>query len=70
MEPEEIPRLENLYKRGQENNVRDLRMIGPEEIKKIEPNCVVSKHMSPVVRKSVFKVSSRAQLAQLVECQT
>ena len=45
MEPEEIPRLENLYKRGQENNVRDLRMIGPEEIQEIEPNCVVSKHI-------------------------
>ena len=43
VEPEEIPRLENLYKRGQENQVRDLRMIGPEEIKEIEPNCVVRK---------------------------
>ena len=41
VEPDEIPRLENLYKRGQENQVRDLRMIGPEEIKEIEPNCVV-----------------------------
>ena len=42
VEPEEIPRLENLYKRGQENNVRDLKMIGPEQIKDIESNCVVS----------------------------
>ena len=41
VEPDEIPRLENLYKRGQENQVRDLRMIGSEEIKEIEPNCVV-----------------------------
>ncbi|KAK7458949.1 hypothetical protein BaRGS_00039080 [Batillaria attramentaria] len=40
VEPEEVPRLENLYKRGLENGVKDLRMVGPEEIKDIEPNCV------------------------------
>lgn len=41
-EPDEIPRLENLLKRGIENGVKDLRMIEASEIKDIEPNCVVS----------------------------
>jgi len=39
--PEEIPRLDALYKRGLENGVRDLKVIGPDQIKEIEPNCVV-----------------------------
>ena len=41
-EPEEIPRLEKLLERGNENGVKDLRMIEGNEIKDIEPNCVVS----------------------------
>ncbi|KAL5008019.1 hypothetical protein ScPMuIL_013600 [Solemya velum] len=36
----QVSRLDMLYERGQENGVKDLRMIGPEEIKDIEPNCV------------------------------
>ncbi|XP_045164897.2 L-2-hydroxyglutarate dehydrogenase, mitochondrial-like [Mercenaria mercenaria] len=39
-EPEEIPRLEALLERGNENGVKDLRMIDGSEIKEIEPNCV------------------------------
>ncbi|KAL4237240.1 L-2-hydroxyglutarate dehydrogenase [Mactra antiquata] len=39
-EPDEIPRLEALYERGNENGVRDLRMIEANEIRDIEPNCV------------------------------
>ncbi|KAH3844788.1 L-2-hydroxyglutarate dehydrogenase, mitochondrial-like isoform X1 [Dreissena polymorpha] len=39
-EKDEIPRLDALFERGQENGVRDLRVIGPHEIRDIEPNCV------------------------------
>ncbi|XP_076354140.1 L-2-hydroxyglutarate dehydrogenase isoform X2 [Tachypleus tridentatus] len=38
--PEELPRLHALFERGQKNNVRDLKMVGPEEIREIEPNCI------------------------------
>lgn len=41
VEPEELPRLENLMSRGIENGVKDLKMVGPEGIREIEPNCVV-----------------------------
>ncbi|EAN78331.1 hypothetical protein, conserved [Trypanosoma brucei brucei TREU927] len=35
----EIPAVENLYKQGVENGVRDLKMLrGEEEIKRVEPN--------------------------------
>ncbi|XP_076464790.1 L-2-hydroxyglutarate dehydrogenase, mitochondrial-like [Babylonia areolata] len=40
VEPEEVPRLEKLLERGQENGVKDLKMVGPEGIREIEPNCV------------------------------
>jgi L-2-hydroxyglutarate oxidase LhgO len=39
--PEEIPRLEGLLKRGNENGVKDLKMVESNEIKDYEPNCVV-----------------------------
>jgi L-2-hydroxyglutarate oxidase len=35
---EELPRLEELRKRGEANGLTGLRMIGPEEIREIEPN--------------------------------
>lgn len=35
----EIQKLKNLYERGLENKVRDIRLIGPEELKEIEPHC-------------------------------
>ncbi|TAK05431.1 L-2-hydroxyglutarate oxidase [bacterium] len=34
---EELPRLEELYRRGVANNVQGLEMIGPERLKEIEP---------------------------------
>jgi L-2-hydroxyglutarate oxidase LhgO len=37
---EELPRLQNLYERGQKNGVPGLEMIGPERLKEIEPHCV------------------------------
>ena len=38
---EQDKRLDNLYERGIKNNVRDLKILVGDEIKKIEPNCVV-----------------------------
>ena len=35
---QEIPRLEELERRGRANGVPDLRMIGPEELRTLEPN--------------------------------
>ncbi|KAL3873598.1 hypothetical protein ACJMK2_036694 [Sinanodonta woodiana] len=40
VEPNEVPRLEKLFERGNQNGVKDLKMIGPDKIKEIEPNCV------------------------------
>lgn len=45
VEKEEIPRLEGLLERGNQNGVKDLRMLGPKEIKEIEPNCEVNRLM-------------------------
>ncbi|MDQ3855003.1 MAG: L-2-hydroxyglutarate oxidase [Chloroflexota bacterium] len=36
---EELPRLKNLYRRGQENGVPGLEMIGPERLRELEPYC-------------------------------
>lgn len=37
---EELSRLDNIFERGQKNNVRDMKMVNAEQIKEIEPNCV------------------------------
>lgn len=42
VDKEEISRLEGLFERGNQNGVKDLRMLGPKEIKEIEPNCEVN----------------------------
>ena len=39
--PEEALRLDKLHERGIKNNVPDLKVVGPDEIKEIEPNCKV-----------------------------
>lgn len=36
---DELPRLETLYQRGIANGVPGLRMVGPEELREIEPHC-------------------------------
>ena len=41
VDEEELPRLKQLYERGVENGVRDLRLIGAEELKQLEPHCRV-----------------------------
>ncbi|MFQ4145134.1 L-2-hydroxyglutarate oxidase [Chlorogloeopsis sp. ULAP02] len=45
-EEEELPRLENLYKRGLENGI-EIKRISPEEVKEIEPHvrCVGGIHV-------------------------
>jgi (S)-2-hydroxyglutarate dehydrogenase len=37
---EELPRLEELHRRGLANGVPGLEMIGPERLREIEPHCV------------------------------
>jgi (S)-2-hydroxyglutarate dehydrogenase len=37
-EQDELPRLEELRRRGEANGLTGLRMIGPEELREIEPN--------------------------------
>ena len=37
-EPEEIPRLHGLLERGRQNGLQGLRLLGPEELKEIEPH--------------------------------
>jgi L-2-hydroxyglutarate oxidase LhgO len=39
-DPDELPRLAELYERGVANGVPGLRIIGPEELREIEPHCV------------------------------
>ncbi|CAJ0949946.1 unnamed protein product, partial [Mesorhabditis belari] len=39
VEPVELDRLENLYKRGLQNGVPDLKLVKAEEIKEYEPHC-------------------------------
>jgi L-2-hydroxyglutarate oxidase LhgO len=36
--PEELPRLENLWERGNQNGLQGLRKLSPSEIKEIEPH--------------------------------
>ena len=35
---DELPRLDDLFERGTKNGLRDLRRLGPEEIREIEPH--------------------------------
>ena len=39
---EQVGRLDNLHDRGIKNEVPDLKVVGPDEIRDIEPNCVVN----------------------------
>lgn len=41
VEEREISKLNDLYERGLKNNVKDLKLIGPSELKEIEPHCQV-----------------------------
>ena len=35
---EEVPVLEKLFRRGEENGVQELKLIGPEQLRELEPN--------------------------------
>ena len=35
---DEVPRLQDLYQRGQENGLSGLRLLSPEELREIEPH--------------------------------
>ena len=37
--PEEVSRLDELNRRAEANGVEGVRMIGPEELREIEPHC-------------------------------
>ncbi|VDO54317.1 unnamed protein product [Haemonchus placei] len=39
VEPEEIPRLDDLYERSQKNKCKDIKMIDGSQIKEYEPHC-------------------------------
>lgn len=47
VEPEEVPRLHELYRRGTANGVPGLRLIGPEEMRETEPHvtCLQGLHV-------------------------
>jgi (S)-2-hydroxyglutarate dehydrogenase len=64
---EELPRLQNLYERGQKNGVPGLEMIGPERIREIEPHCVGIKALySPETGIIDYSVVAR-KYAELIE---
>lgn len=45
MNQDEANRLNELFQRGLTNKVPGLKMINSDEIKQIEPNCVVKKKL-------------------------
>ena len=58
----ELPRLDDLYDRSQKNNVADVCMLNPQEVKDIEPNCTVEYQFwglfhetADLMRKLIFK---------------
>lgn len=50
VEEKELPALQNLYERGQQNGVQDLRMVSGDEISKIEPHAVGLKASSYAIQ--------------------
>lgn len=40
LQAEELPRLETIYRKSLANGVPGVRLIGPEELREIEPNCI------------------------------
>jgi L-2-hydroxyglutarate oxidase len=67
-EEEELPRLENLYKRGLDNGIQ-VKKITPEEVKEIEPhvNCVAGVQVYSTGIADYKKVSQK--YAELIEQQ-
>ncbi len=40
LKDEELPRLDAIYRKAQANGVPDVKLIGPQELREIEPNCI------------------------------
>ncbi|BEV14260.1 L-2-hydroxyglutarate oxidase [Herbaspirillum sp. DW155] len=40
LQEEEIPRLHAIYRKAQANGVPDVRLVGADELREIEPNCI------------------------------
>ena len=65
----ELPRLDNLFERGQANGVQGLEMIGPERLREIEPHCVgVRALFSPNTGIVDFSRVTRAYAADVMDC--
>jgi L-2-hydroxyglutarate oxidase LhgO len=65
----ELPRLDNLFERGQANGVQGLEMIGPERLREVEPHCVgVRALFSPNTGIVDFSRVTRAYAADVMEC--
>ena len=64
----ELPRLEELYRRGTANGVMGLDLIGPERLREIEPNCVGIRALySPNTGIIDFFAVAQAYAADVVE---
>jgi hypothetical protein len=69
---EENSRLEGLYERGLKNEVPDLKLVGPEEIRDIEPNsevCISMMHLLSTYALFIYNVQSLIPLASRVSGQ-
>lgn len=64
-EPREFPRLEDLYRRGVANGVAGLRLIGPEELRELEPHAAGMRAIhSPVTAAVDFRAVAQAMAAE------
>ncbi len=64
--PEELPRLETLYERGQANGVEGLEMVGPERVAEIEPHVTAIKALwSPATAIVDFAAVTREYATQV-----
>jgi len=68
-EPEELPRLKELERRGKENGVLGLRLIGPEQLREIEPHCKgIQALYSPNTGIIDYQAVCQAYAAEIKEC--
>lgn len=66
--PEELPRLETLFERGQANGVEGLEMVGPERVAEIEPHVTAIKALwSPATAIVDFSEVTRQYARQVTE---
>jgi L-2-hydroxyglutarate oxidase len=67
-DPSEIPRLDELQRRGRANGLSDLRRLGPEQIRELEPHCagIDGLHV-PITGIVDFPAATRAMAAVVRE---